>query len=361
MQNFKLTFADAEWKKFDDFYQKYKQNPELWVEDTDIPYVHCGFEFADETFPDAACRPKANPLYWKDQPKPQMLVKFDEWDDTGRFKGQRKLNLEASPYTAAPVRDRLAMWVMRESGIDAPRVNHARVFKNGELLGLYQNIEVLDHEFLETHYPDPSGNLYENGYILKTNKKENDLTRIWELTDTIDDEPLDGDHSTFFAWLPTRMDVPQVLKEMAGEVVLPATDNFTTGSWNFYYYDCPGRGFLVIPWDMDGAFLDVSVATSDLYAFWGPPDNLNPPNKLRQLIYQNAAWKKTFEDELVAIRDGAYAKLAGQVDAVCAQIRPYVDADPNKAHDLAAFDADCADIKTQIAARISHIQTTLGR
>ena len=356
-----LTFTDAEWQKFQDIIAYWEAHVDDYSGTTEVDYVHCGVEFNGETFADAGCHPKGNPRYWKDCQKPQIGVKINAWDKAARFLGLRKLGFKSLPYYAAPVRSRLAMTVMRDAGLDAPRVNHARVSRNGVYFGLYENIEAIDHEFLEDHFADPSGNLYQNGYILKTNETANDLTRIWKLNDMIAAEPLDGDHAAFFAWLPTWLDLPEVLRELAAEVVLPTPDNFSNGSSNFYWYDCPARGFVVLPWDIDECIGHLAPPDADIYQYWGEPDAGNPPMKLRQLIHQNAAWKKEFEDDLVDVRDNVYAKLPARVDEICAQIRPAFVADPSPPGTPEAFDADCADLKQRIADRIAYIQQTLGR
>ncbi len=348
---FRLDFTAEAWAEFETYRQQGKKK-----------YVHCSFAFGGDTFPDAACRSKGNPDYWKDEKKPQFLIRFNHWDKDQRFKGLRGLVLESNPFHAAPVRDRLGMWVMREAGVDAPRANHARVLKNGALLGLYMNIEAVDREFLEDHFADPTGNLYEDGYQLKTNEDVNDLTRLWELEGLIDDEPLEGDHTAFYAALETLMDVHQVLREMAAEVVLPTGDNFTNGGSNFYYYDHPGRGFLVIPWDLDDVISEWAPAEADPFEYWGEPELELPPSKLRLLMNQNPAWKQEFVDTLVAIRDGPYTKLLDRVTWVCAQVRPEVEADPARvAEDMADFDADCQEIRDRIQARIQFLKGKLGQ
>jgi spore coat protein CotH len=352
VQDFYLTFTAEDWQTLlSDHANKIEKH-----------YIHCGFQWKDQSFPDASCHPKGTAEYWTDDKKPQLVVRFNRWDENGRFNSLRKINLEANAYHGAPVRDRIAMWLMRESGVNASRVNHVRVHVNGEYLGLYQNVEALDHEFLEDHFPTAfDGNLYENGHELKTNEELDDQQNLWDLEDLVEVEPLEGDHTTFFTELEKLMDVHQVLLEMAGEVVLPTADNFTNGSWNFYYYDHPGRGFMVLPWDFDTVLDEYSLPNADIYNYLGEAEIGNEPNKLRQLMNLNSAWKTEYENNLVAIRDGAYSRLAAKTTEVCAQIRDDVAADPNAAADIEDFDADCLNIQQRINDRKEHIQTILGR
>lgn len=344
-----LEFSDDQWAQF---LEHRRLQQKAWV--------HCSFTYDGETFPDAACRSKGDPATWARERKPQFAIKFNEWVKGARFRGLRGLNLEANMYDDAPVRDRLAMWLFREAGVVAPRVNHARVFRSGEYLGVYQNIERIDKDFLVRNFEDPEGNLYDEGTELETNETENDLSRLMELAQTVELEPLDGDHTAFNAKLAALVNISQVLREMAVETVLPTADNFSNGSTNFYYYDDPLRGFTVLPWDLDTIFDDFAPADADPYAYWGG-EIQNPPNKMRQLMNLNPVWQREFTDALVEIRDGPYARLPDQVDAYCSQIRSAVDADPNKAGDLGDFDWDCEDIKARIAQRIAWLTATLRR
>lgn len=345
--NLGLTFPAGEWTRL--------LTP---VGPGDARYVHCAVTFEGETFPDAACRRKGNMTDWPFEKKPQIVVKFNLWTPKGRFRGLRHLNLESFDGLDAPVRDRLGMWLMREAGLDASRVSHARVSRDGAPLGLYMNIEVIDKEFLEDHFgPDSTGNLWEGGFELMTNELVNDHRRLDALHTLVENEPLVGDHAAFFAALPTMMDVAEVIREMAAETVLLVDDNFSNGSTNFDYYEHPHRGFLVIPWDLDTIITEEPPA-SDPFTFWAGSD----PNKLRLLIDQNPAWHGQFIDDAVDIRDHVFARMPAEVDALCALVRSAVAADTNRSStDVQDFDNDCARIKSGIAARTAALRAAFGR
>jgi spore coat protein CotH len=322
-------------------------------------WVSCGLTFLGESFPAAHCRRKGDALAWSIEKKPQMIVRFNLIDKQGRFRGLRRLNLEFFDGAAAPIRDRLGMWLMREAGIDAPRANSARVFKDGRYYGLYQNIEAVDKELLEDHFgPDATGNLWESGDELKTNEDRPLATRLFDLDDLVEDEPLQGDHSSFYRQLDEMIDVPQFLRLMAAETAMIADDNFSNGSSNFFYYEHPRRGFLVLPWDFDTILTgSTTSAASDPFEFWGT----SPPNRMRQLINQNPAWRSQYIDHLVEIRDRILSRMPDRVDELCEQVESAFEEDPNRNVSFDAFYEDCSVLKTRIRDRIAALRRLLGR
>ena len=321
-------------------------------------WVQCTFTTLGGPVVDAACRRKGNMTDWPYERKPQIIVRFNLLNKQGRYRGLRRFNLESFDGAAAPIRDRIGMWVMREAGLDAPRVNHVRVFKDGALLGVYMNIETEDKEFLEDHFGPmaDTGNLWEGGDQLNTNEVVNDHSRLNALHDLIDAEPLEGDHAAFYAQIASKMDVAEVLREMAAETVLITNDNFSQGSTNFAYYEHPTRGFMVLPWDLD-SIITVAPPSTELYAFKG----VSTGSKLRELMNQNPTWKAQFNDHLVDIRDNIMPRAAARAEAVCGQIRAVVATDPNRTSSIEDFDADCANVKNAILQRIADIRTLLGR
>jgi hypothetical protein len=342
-----LTFAPGEWEKL----------LNLQMAEDDTRWARCSFTFQGQAYPEAHCRRKGTPEIWAIEKKPQIVVRFNLINKQGRFRGLRRLNLEYFDQdVAAPIRDRLGMWIMREAGLDAPRVNHARVFKDGAMLGLYMNIDAIDKEFLEDHFgaADSNGNLWESGWDLKTNEDMPNQTRLEALNALVANEPLNGDHTNFFAQLDAMMDIDQVLLEMAAETAALTDDNFSNGAENFFYYDHPKRGFLVLPWDLDTIYsADPKV---DVFAFWEPS-----PNKLRQLMNQNPAWRTRFVERLIDIRDRVITKLPAKAKQVCDQVAAYVYADSNRRPSYTDFLDECTFWQERPQERIAEIKNQLGR
>lgn len=345
----RLAFDDAQWGLFQEYRANQLKN-----------WVHCSFSFGGQTFADAACRSKGDSADWKVEPKPQFLVRFDEWDDEGRFLGLRSVNLEAGHEHAAPVRDLLGMRLMEAAGVPAPRVNLAVLYVNDMFYGPYENIETIDKEFVQGHFWDDDGNLYDQGTSLVTNRSSGSTERLEALQTLVAIEPDDGDHAAFWSALDDLMDMDQVLTELAAEALLPTYDNFSNGSWNFYYYDHPRFGFQVLPWDLDDCMAaSLTSPVASVYDFRGhDPTN---PNKLRRLINANPAWLARFESEVIRLRDGAYAELPEMAASHCSQVRPAFEADPFRSFEPDAFEADCASFGEFVSVRTAYLREVLGR
>jgi hypothetical protein len=336
------------------------------IKDTST-WFHCSFGFARERFLDAACRHKSGSANPQSEKKPPLIVRFDKWDDSGRFFGLREINLEATPEFAAPIRDRVGMWVMRHSGILAPRVNHAKVTLNGQALGLYQNIEVIDHEFLEQRFEPPIGDLYKpdnQNWNLLTNSSTGNTKPVSDLT-TLIAQWKASPTTAYEDQLRSTVDTSEVLRASAAEMVLPVCDNFSNGGQNFYVYQLMDSRLVIFPWDLDQTISDRAPADSDLWLFLGNLANSNVfPTiglDLRKMLFGNAAWKTEYDDDVVAIRDGAYAAAKDRTAKVCDEIRSYVAEDPNAYGTIDEFDADCASVADRIDQRIEYLRGALGR
>ncbi len=124
-------------------------------------YVPATFTYDGESLP-SAVRLKSNPEDWEGA-KPQFVVKFNEYDKAARFRGLRRLVLEANPSDATHCRNTVALGFMRDTGVMTPRSTHAKLTIDGAPFGVYELIEAVDNEFLEDRFAEDGGNLYENG------------------------------------------------------------------------------------------------------------------------------------------------------------------------------------------------------
>jgi hypothetical protein len=361
-----VDFPEGEWARFESTWKDPKWSQpgvdDAWEASKSGTWARCSVTIEGETYPDAACRPRGSPEDWAKELKPQMRLKFNEWNKDGRFRGLRALSLEYQRRDAAPIRDFVAMRLMAEAGLPAPRVSHVRLTLDGLDRGVYQAIEPVDHEFLEDHFPDPNGNLYEGGYLKKTNEENPSICDMIAVNDLVALEPMGGTHEAFAAAFTALVDVEQVLRVMAAESVFPTDDNLSNGSTNYFFYARPDARFVAIPWDLDGVLQDDEDTPTDtpLYVYDGP---LDASVKLIALVPEIPAWRASFEDALVEIRDGPFAELAGWVEARCAMLAPELATDEAwlAEHDAEALEDECTAIALRAEQRTTFLKSTLGR
>jgi hypothetical protein len=319
-------------------------------------WYHCTATFGGKTSVDAGCRPKGSPSKWNEESKPQFVVRFDQWDKTGRFFGLRRFNLESNPDFASPVRDELGMWFMREAGLPASRVALVRVTVNGNDYGPYQSIEPIDKEFLSDHFVDPEGNLFDDALDLATNEKTGDRTRFDAFLAIPEGEAVGGDHTQALTDLDVVTDLDAIIRFMAAEAALGTVDNFTDGAGNTYFYDqTPGPGILAIPWDLDSIFSKFSNAAEPLDTCQGPAKFSDAPNPLCVMLQDIPAMRAKLRAETKKLRDEVFPGLAAVATAACAAGKPLFMTDPFTPFTPAEYDADCAAIAQAIADRAAFL------
>ena len=314
LPTFELTFSDESWSGIQRACNSGSQ-----------AYFPITFTYDGESAA-AMARLKGNWSWSCD--KLQFTISFNEEDPDGRFRGLRKIVLDAPWYDHTLLHERLAFALFRDRGLPYSCANNARVEINGEYYGLYANVERLDHEYLERNFEEPDGNLYQAGSELKTNLDVADTSRLEALqaARTVDE-------------IDALMDLDQAVAEWSMEAMIPAMDNYWAGvEINYYLYDHPTQGFIYLPYDMDIAFGD--AAYSDGSLIWPDAVESDPilyehsgwrKERLFQTVLADPTWCARFVEELVISR-AAYDPdaLAAQVAAWDAQIDQSLRDDPNK-------------------------------
>jgi len=334
-------------------------------------YVPVTFTFDNDvnTLQEAELRLKGNPRDWKPDKKPQFIIRFSvQHKSPPGFRGVHRLNLEANPADRTLIRNNVAMLLMRESGIVAPRTNHLRLSINGQLFGVYENIESVDSEFIKHHFGDPNGNLYKHGFTenLKSALPEPDITDLDDLEDIFErsDEFL-------FEGLDCLADVNGWLRLLAAEAVLPATDNFWSSGSNFYFYSRPAGGFSVIPWDLDDVIYSSAEWDTDLFTLKNrrhDPNDRPEASRYWRTMQNNLTWRNRFLQYVTDILDGSYAQLDARIDTVCCNMRQHIVAAGASKHpfreqssiiDLWRFEDACAELIARVRCRRSFLNATL--
>ena len=145
--------------------------------------------------------------------------------------------LDAPWYDHSLLHERLAFSIFEERALPYSCSNNARLLINGDYYGLYANVERIDHEYLERHFEEYEGNLYQAGSELKTNEDLNDTSDIetYQSAQTVEE-------------IEALVDLDQAVEEWSMEAMIPAMDNYYAGvEINYYIYNHPSRGLSICP------------------------------------------------------------------------------------------------------------------
>jgi hypothetical protein len=267
--------------------------------------------------------------------KPGLKVDLNEYMPGGTFYSLKKLSLEngiSEGSSDAEMRDvvseYLAWRIMNLSGTHSSRAAFARVFVNGELIGVYVNVEQVDKRFLLSRIGDDSGWLYkksgspDDGY--KTNETvanpyEEDVC-FW------DNNPCAAPPAAELeTYLPAELDIEQMLRFGGVNALIANSDSPLVKDNNFYFYDWAGGGRVYFPWDLDTTMKDSPPI------FGGPGATL-----YTDVLFTH--WEDDYDALLTGLLAGplALAKIQAELDRVLAVAGSALDADPAIGGDTAA-------------------------
>jgi spore coat protein CotH len=199
------------------------------------------------------------------QQKAAFLLKMNEFVADQKLLGLNKLALNNMVQDPSMIREQLAYLLFREMGVPAPRTSYASVTLNGELMGLYATVEVVDNaSFLDHWFGDDNGNLYEGSYgsdlepaLVETFDQDRGddsaFTDLYELTAALDAmvEP-----STFAEDSEPWLELDQYARFAATELFLAHWDGYAATRNNYYLYRAPGAKWTFLPWGTDQTFGD---------------------------------------------------------------------------------------------------------
>jgi spore coat protein H len=301
--------------------------------------------------------------------KLSMRIKFNEYNEDGRFFGLKKINLHAMSEDETKLRERLAYSVFNEFGVETVRTAHAKLYINDAAPLLVLAVEQVDGRYTVYHYPEAGdGNLYKEIWPVASLDESTLLTHL-RTNDDIEDG-IDISHfiafgnavaatteETFLAELADWVDVAALLRYMAVDRAIKNWDGITAFYWrdrphNFYWYHDVGGSerFHLIPWDMDKTFweFDPYMDLEENTATRPVPDwNVLPASCDPISVWYHSVWvfppgcdhlinllAVTGWDEFAALgrellETGLrYDAMDEKVTAWAKQIAPLVDEDP---------------------------------
>ena len=220
--------------------------------------------------------------------KPSLRLDFNRYVPEQRFLKLSAVVLANAVQDPAMLNRRLSMTIFAALELPAPRVVHARLFVNGEYVGLYEVVEAIEKAFLKRAFGwDSTGkHLRDEGYLFEYKWEDAydwsyfgfDLGRYSRLFEpqtheldapTVLYAPVDAMIRTinevsdeeFEREVGAYLYLPVFIRHLAVERFISDIDGFL-GDWgpnNFYVYRFEGRDLsAVIPWDKDSTFYDLN-------------------------------------------------------------------------------------------------------
>jgi cysteine-rich repeat protein len=209
--------------------------------------------------------------------KPGLKVDFNFFIQGGNFQGLKKLSLESGISEGSTTGDartliaeNLAWQLMVRSGAYSGRAAFARIFVNGELIGVYNNVEQVDKRFLQTRLGDNSGWLFKLSGVDDGYKTNETLPNPFEdLLCILDKNPCAPPAGDLKAYLSEHLEVTQLLLMGGVNAIITNHDAPIFKNNNFYFYDWEFGPRVYFPWDLDSVMGIVD------FPIFGTPQSTN--------------------------------------------------------------------------------------
>ncbi len=282
--------------------------------------------------------------------KKPLKLDFNRFIDGQTYDGLRKVNLHNAYFDQSMQREAMSYEILRRSGLKASRTAFAQVFINDEFHGVYLIVEQIDKKFLSNYFADDSGVLYKTGETgLEVKTEGATLEAYDQLINTVNTFSGDALRDT----LDKILDTEALLRNIATQNLINATDNLIDVSYNYYLYQEPKSGlFYFIPWDFNLAFFP--FANYDI--------DFTPVNIVAQKVFEIAAYQERYRQIYCQLLDYNFIEtdLVQLLESREALIRDAVATDPRIPFNIEDFDAEQIIVKEWIANRIEQLENQLA-
>jgi hypothetical protein len=304
--------------------------------------VPCTVTVDGETVTEAGCRKKGQSTLRPLWDKPSFSIQLDEFVAGQDIDGIEKFIVNNTVMDPSFLSEPLSYLLYERAGIPSPRTAHATLRFNGETKGFYVVVESVNKQFLRERFGDGEGNLYEgpwdftqDPYAVELKDEDEGRTRddLIALTEVVLDAPDDELEDA----LAPIADIDELITSVAVDMSFCLWDGYAIAAWNFYLYDDPARGFVLLPHGADWPYFvsDVDPTDVDLRP-WG---DQFPPGYLAVRLTA-PPFDGRYLDALHAVRDEAFdeAVLLARVDEVDAVLHAADTADSTLADELYSFE-----------------------
>jgi hypothetical protein len=303
----------------------------------------------DEVYEDVGVRYRGHNVFVEDGTERHgFKIGMDAFVEDGELHGLRKVNLLGTEGDPTLMHERLATELMREAGVPAPRVTHARLWVDGDYMGVFPNSEEADDKaFLRRAFGDDEGSLYKvKGYcgdranLSYVDENPASYAGTYEPKAGTVEADMTGDLIPFFrcasepeddafrSCIDRHIDRPEWFAEIALDTILPDVDGMAGAGQNFLLHAPNGGPFVVYPWDKDQAFRPdlAKDGVASLFALspaWLEGSTPALVDRLRR-VYRAEYCATALEVLDLYAPD----RLLPRVDTLEEQLRPGIDDDP---------------------------------
>lgn len=258
--------------------------------------------------------------------KPSLRINVDEYEDKAKFWGLKDLTLNNMSLDPSQMHERIAYWVMRNAGMPASRANHLVLTINGQLYGLYANVETVKKQMVARWFPDNTGPLFEgtdvdfqaqyiDRYELESGPNDRSM-----LSGAANALTMAGDAG--IAAAGGYVDMAKFRKFWAVCSVIGQFDSFPyslPGDDYFVYADPTSDRMVFMPWGMDETF------------FSGDYNVTQTSSILAQRCKESPSCFDAYKAEAMAVQGMTESMgLAAERTRVAAQIAPFTVMDTRK-------------------------------
>jgi spore coat protein CotH len=327
----------------------------------DDTYYPCDFRWRDQAVRGVGIRSRGNAT--RSAIKPGLRIDFNRYTSGQTFLGLKSFILRNDLTDASFMHERLTMLLYKRLGMPAEREAYARLFVNGEYVGLYTIVESVDEQFLDEWFADGGkGYLYEfkwpgaayyfgpraaNGYVPlpfepKTHEDDPRPEFIEDFVSTLNNTS----DAVFRSVMAEYLDLAKFIRHIAVEQFVGDRDGFlgTYGMANFDFYRFDQtKMFTFIVWDKSEAFKD-GPNRDIFYNITGIPTTQQNRLMTRAMAYADL-YDLFLDTELECARLIAPAApdrpgwLATEIEREYQQIRDAALADPLKPFTNDEFEA----------------------
>jgi RNA polymerase sigma factor (sigma-70 family) len=259
----------------------------------EFDWTHAGFEFGGVAFTNVAARVKGNILSLS-EPTRSYKVDLNKFAPGQKLAGLDELTFNTLVWDYSCLSEALGYEFFRDAGVPAPRTAYAWLSLSvttqweQKPVGLFLMEEPIDNEFAAERFGSKSApvfkpvtyNLFEHLgdewpayapiYDLKTRATPEQQRRVIDFARLVSS----ATDAEFTARAGDFLDLDEFARFLAGQVLLPNYDGILSAGQNFYMYlDPHSNKFGFIPWDLDGAWGNIWVASraeQEQASIWHP-------------------------------------------------------------------------------------------